>query len=95
VLPNVNRWRGQIGLAPVAEAELASFSRELTVGGEKATVIDLTGTGADTSAMTAPAPVAPPVMDREPSRSGGLKYVAPAGWTERPATNGFAGRRSR
>jgi hypothetical protein len=90
VLPNVDRWRGQLGLAPVAEAELASFSRELTVGGEKATVIDLTGTGADTSAMTAPAPAAPPMVDREPARSGGLKYVAPAGWTERPATNGFA-----
>jgi len=69
--------------------------RELTVGGEKATVIDLTGTGADTSAMTAPAPVAPPVMDREPSRSGGLKYVAPAGWTERPRPTASPGRRSR
>lgn len=86
ILPNVNRWRGQIGLPPVGEAELASFARALTVGGEKATVIDLIGTGGDTSSMSASAA---PVTVGEPPRSG-LRYDTPSGWTERPAANGFA-----
>jgi len=92
VLPNVNRWRGQIGLPSVTEAELPSFSRELTVAGEKATVIDLTGTGGDTSAMTPPTapPPAAPVAGGAPARGNGLKYDVPPGWTERPAANGFA-----
>jgi len=51
-LPNVNRWRGQIGLAPVGESDLPQLAQSIDVPGGKATVVDLTGTDAKTSAST-------------------------------------------
>lgn len=47
-LANVNRWRGQIGLKPVAEAELASITKIIDVAGAKATFMDASGTDAKT-----------------------------------------------
>ena len=44
VLPNVNRWRGQIGLDPVDEAGLAKLTTTLDVAGGQATLVDMTGT---------------------------------------------------
>ena len=41
---NVNRWRGQIGLAPVAEAQLESAIQRLEVNGFKIILFDATGT---------------------------------------------------
>ena len=46
VLPNVNRWRGQIGLDPVDETGLAKVTTSLDVTGGQATFVDLTGTDA-------------------------------------------------
>jgi hypothetical protein len=43
LLPNVNRWRGQLGLGPVKEAKLKNDVGTLTVGGEKCSYIDITG----------------------------------------------------
>jgi hypothetical protein len=40
LLANVNRWRGQIGLGPVAPDEVASITSDVEVGGTKATVVD-------------------------------------------------------
>jgi len=40
--PNVNRWRAQLGLAPIAEI----LSTELEAAGVKATVVDYSGTDA-------------------------------------------------
>lgn len=40
---NVNRWRGQLGLEPVAETAVAGLTTPLEVGAIKATVVDLTG----------------------------------------------------
>jgi hypothetical protein len=40
---NVNRWRGQLGLEPVADAAVAGLTAPLEVGAIKATVVDLTG----------------------------------------------------
>jgi len=37
---NVNRWRGQIGLAPVAAEEIAGLTTKVTVAGEAATQVD-------------------------------------------------------
>lgn len=42
-LANVNRWRGQIGLAPVAQAEADKLTTKLDVNGIAATVVDLAG----------------------------------------------------
>ena len=40
--PNVNRWRGQIGLPPIAEAELAAQARTLDIPGAETYLVDLT-----------------------------------------------------
>jgi hypothetical protein len=43
VLPNVNRWRGQIGLDPVDETGLAKVTTTMAVAGGPATIVDMTG----------------------------------------------------
>ena len=45
LLPNVNRWRAQLGLAPAAEAELANLPT-IEASGTKATLIEFSGTDA-------------------------------------------------
>ena len=45
-LANVNRWRGQVGLDPVQDADLAALGQEVTVGDSKAQLYDLAGTPA-------------------------------------------------
>jgi hypothetical protein len=44
VLPNVNRWRGQLGLPPITEDNLPAATSALEVAGGQATMVDLTGT---------------------------------------------------
>ena len=41
---NVNRWRGQVGLGALPEAELAKLAEKITVGNLPADLYDLTGT---------------------------------------------------
>jgi hypothetical protein len=91
VLPNVNRWRREIGLGPIESGELPSVSRELTVGGSKSILVDLRGTGEELAAghLAPPpnqrpktAPVAPP----PPAANSGLEFKAPADWTQTPAS---------
>lgn len=48
VLQNVNRWRGQLGLEPQAEAELNKNLTPLEVAGGRAVLIELQGTDAKT-----------------------------------------------
>ncbi len=45
LLPNLNRWRSQLGLAPNADAEAANLPTIAASGG-KATLIDISGTDA-------------------------------------------------
>ena len=47
LLPNVNRWRGQLGLAPTTDADLANLPT-VDASGVKATLIELSGTDART-----------------------------------------------
>jgi hypothetical protein len=42
-LANVNRWRGQIELPPVAESELAPMVTKITAGPKTIQMIDCTG----------------------------------------------------
>ena len=51
LLPNINRWRGQLGLAPATEADVANLPT-LDVPGGKATVVDVSGTDARTGKPT-------------------------------------------
>jgi len=40
-LANINRWRGQVGLGPVAEEELGGLLMPLRVGGPESYAVDL------------------------------------------------------
>lgn len=44
LLPNVNRWRGQLNLGPVDEAGLAALMSEIKAGSADATLVELEGT---------------------------------------------------
>ncbi len=48
LVPNVQRWRGQVGLGPVEEAELRRNVRTLKVGDSEAQCVDL-GPGRNTT----------------------------------------------
>lgn len=52
VLDNINRWRGQVGLQPIAAGELASTTEAFKVGEYEATFVSLVGTGS--GGMSAP-----------------------------------------
>src|SRR5438067_1649341 len=43
LLTNVNRWRGQLALPPITEAELPKQTLTVKVSGVDATVVDITG----------------------------------------------------
>ena len=43
ILANINRWRGQLGLSPLAETDLKQQLQSLDVPGGKAMLIDMTG----------------------------------------------------
>ena len=45
-LANVNRWRGQIGLGPIAPDAISGITTDLMVNGDKATVVDFTADSA-------------------------------------------------
>ena len=51
-LANLNRWRGQLGLAPVAEADLGQQFQPLEVSGNKVMLADITGTDPKTGQAT-------------------------------------------
>jgi hypothetical protein len=40
---NVNRWRGQVGLPPLADDEIAKLAEKITVAGQPADLYDLAG----------------------------------------------------
>jgi hypothetical protein len=40
---NVNRWRGQVGLPPQTDDEIAALAEKITVAGQPADLYDLTG----------------------------------------------------
>lgn len=42
-LANVNRWRGQVGLAPITEAELTQTATTVEADGKPARLVDMTG----------------------------------------------------
>jgi hypothetical protein len=52
LLGNVNRWRGQLGLAPWSESDLNQSVTALDVAGGKASLVDLNGQDAKTGQPT-------------------------------------------
>src|SRR5205085_4546783 len=61
VPPNVNRWRGQLGLRPIGEVLIKKLTKEIAAGDVKGTLIDMSGPGG-----TKPPPVAAAMDDDEP-----------------------------
>jgi hypothetical protein len=51
-LPNVNRWRGQIKLPPIEQAELDRTTETMEIGGTRVVLVDMSGTSARTGAPT-------------------------------------------
>jgi hypothetical protein len=45
LLENINRWRGQVGIDPITEAEIDTKCTVLTVDGRKVVVVDVSGPG--------------------------------------------------
>jgi hypothetical protein len=52
LLANVNRWRGQLGLGAIGEADLSQFAQSLGVPDGNATLVDFAGVDAKTGAPT-------------------------------------------
>ncbi|MEJ0090142.1 MAG: hypothetical protein WDM80_10405 [Limisphaerales bacterium] len=46
-LANVNRWRGQVGLAPVDEEAVQKMIEKVVIAGQDADLFDIAGTGSD------------------------------------------------
>ena len=85
VLKNVNRWRGQLGLGQIDEADLINYIRKVNVDGHEGDFVDLEGFKV--------AGKAPPMMEKKqppPRPATKPKYKAPEGWVERKAAGGFA-----
>lgn len=57
-LANVNRWRGQIGLPPVEEGDLAKVTAPLDLGGNKAILVDMISEQSKTRMIAAIVPKA-------------------------------------
>lgn len=96
LLDNVNRWRGQLSLKPIDEAELNKLAQEFEVDGVKAMMVDLKGTGSGKGSMSPPfAKGHPPIQegDSEPREDRArlpLTYRTPPGWKEVPAQDGIS-----
>jgi uncharacterized protein YbdZ (MbtH family) len=76
LLSNVNRWRGQMQMAPTDERGLAECTRELKAGDGTMTVVDLSGRFQNTR----PPPLAGGAMSgagTPPFAGGGAKPAAP------------------
>jgi len=85
LLPNVNRWRGQLSLPPAEPDELGAMTQAIEIDGRKGTLVDLVGKFSNKGKMPpmkAQAPVAP--------KRGGpdkITYDLPAGWAKAKPKN--------
>jgi hypothetical protein len=92
-MPNINRWRGQLGLPPAQKADLGEFSKEFEVDGRKGRIVDLVGVAAGGNPMGGPMmggktppnhPDVPGMPEMAPGGGEDAKYVykLPEGWTK-------------
>jgi len=89
MLANLNRWREQLGLEKVGDAELPALARKLEGAATEVWVIDLSGPqrpGAGPRAMAKPQE-APPPAHHEPTLEdirAMFSFDRVPGWTENP-----------
>jgi hypothetical protein len=90
-LLNINRWRDQVGLAPLESDELAKESDPIQAGELRGTWVSMTGTASAGNSMApfaaggAATPRSLPPTAANAARSSGIKYTVPTGWEEKPA----------
>ena len=88
VLANINRWRGQLSLAPIDTSDLSRESQKLTIGNTEAYWVNLLGT-AIPKALPMAAPHPPVTRREEPPQSEPPsdipKFEKPAEWAAAPA----------
>lgn len=84
LLSNVNRWRGQLQLAPIGTPGLADCTRELDGGGATLTIVDLLGRMQSTG-MTPPFAAGGLASPGGAGGSPGVKLAAPPSVPEMPA----------
>jgi hypothetical protein len=85
LLANVNRWRGQLSLPPLAEKDLPKETQTLKIAGVDATLVDITGLSGGKMPPFAGRGQMPPPMNEAPDQgqpAGELpfKYTLPQGW---------------
>ncbi|MFL5241966.1 MAG: hypothetical protein ACJ8FY_07645 [Gemmataceae bacterium] len=87
LLGNINRWRGQIGLAEISETKLNEVAKKIELDGQKATLVDMTGPGAP----KAGGPMQPPMArsPRQGRNAAPVTFKAPEGWQEKADTMGL------
>ncbi len=92
ILANINRWRGQLGLGPIGEDQLAESAEAISVNGLTATVVDIVNQGSSLAAgspssSTAGSPPSSAAATTTPPDSGvspGVELQTPEGWTAAP-----------
>ncbi len=84
VLANVNRWRGQLTLPPLGEADLEKGVRREDVGGQAAYLVDLTGLSVNRKSrpMGPHAGMPPALLPGGAAKESPFRFEVPAGWTE-------------
>ena len=85
LLSNVNRWRGQIGLAPISQTDLATETKQLEVAGTTATLVNLVGK------LGAPPPAAGPFTSNGGNLGSGeaMRRAHAAAGVEGPPESNF------
>lgn len=92
LLKNVNRWRDQIGLAPIRESELSETTKKAKIDGKDATLVDLLGRKPRSKMppMALARPEPPKARPVEPDGAAKPSYELPPGWRPlRPKVNAF------
>lgn len=88
ILANINRWREQVGLGPVSDADLPSVIKKETIQGVEAIIADYTGPGGKKGPMMPPFAKSFPKMPSTPpanSSSPLLKeFKKPETWEQVP-----------
>jgi hypothetical protein len=80
LLANVNRWRGQLGLRNLAEADLDSVTKKIDVAGVPVTMVSMVGTMPGAKMPPFAKGKLPP--GHPPAARPGLKYTKPDDWKE-------------
>ena len=104
LLANVNRWRGELGLADLKEDELKPVVTERKVGDLTVQAVDLAGTRKPRQAMAGMPGATPPMARARPTgnaaaaisgardAAGKLSYKLPPGWRDSEKKVMFAAR---